>query len=134
MVIVDNTTCECWWRFVFFLNKKQNVFFFFKKNATQRLLLSMHGLSNLGICDIILFLEITGFSFLFVSFSNLFFRKILVVDEKTAFCGGMNISRHYVSPALNGSGIFRDTHLRVRGLSLFCCEKSLPFVCRSCCF
>jgi phosphatidylserine/phosphatidylglycerophosphate/cardiolipin synthase-like enzyme len=42
-------------------------------------------------------------------------RKIIVIDEKVGFCGGMNISRHYVSEALGGTGRFRDTHARVRG-------------------
>ena len=42
-------------------------------------------------------------------------RKIMVVDETTGFCGGMNVSRHYVSTALGGTGRFRDTHVRVRG-------------------
>jgi len=41
-----------------------------------------------------------------------------VCDNETAFCGGMNISRHYVSPKLGGTGRFRDTHLRVRGAAV----------------
>jgi cardiolipin synthase len=41
-------------------------------------------------------------------------RKILVVDEMTAFAGGMNISTDYAGPRL-GNGRFRDTHLSLTG-------------------
>jgi len=43
-------------------------------------------------------------------------RKILVVDEETAFCGGMNISADYAGKRF-GNGRFRDTHLLIRGPS-----------------
>jgi cardiolipin synthase len=42
-------------------------------------------------------------------------RKILIVDEKVAFSGGMNISSDYVGAAEGGNGRFRDTHVRVTG-------------------
>lgn len=41
-------------------------------------------------------------------------RKILVVDDDTAFSGGMNVSVDYAGPLL-GNSRFRDTHARVRG-------------------
>lgn len=41
-------------------------------------------------------------------------RKILVVDDRIAFCGGMNASEDYAGPQL-GNGLFRDTHLSVEG-------------------
>jgi len=41
-------------------------------------------------------------------------RKILVVDDDVAFCGGMNISCDYAGKAL-GNGLFRDTHLKLQG-------------------
>jgi cardiolipin synthase len=42
-------------------------------------------------------------------------RKILVVDGKVGFCGGMNIAAEYCGPALGGNGKFRDTHVKVEG-------------------
>lgn len=41
-------------------------------------------------------------------------RKILVVDDDTAFTGGINISRHYVPETQGGAG-WHDVHCRVRG-------------------
>lgn len=41
-------------------------------------------------------------------------RKIIVVDEKTAFCGGMNISSDYAGPNY-GNDRFRDTTAQVHG-------------------
>lgn len=41
-------------------------------------------------------------------------RKILVVDEDVAFCGGMNASEDYAGPKY-GNGLFRDAHLALRG-------------------
>jgi cardiolipin synthase len=41
-------------------------------------------------------------------------RKIIVVDDTTAFAGGMNISEDYAGPTL-GNGRFRDTHLSITG-------------------
>ena len=43
-------------------------------------------------------------------------RKILVVDESTAFTGGMNIGDEYGSSTLSAQGgPWRDTHVRVEG-------------------
>jgi cardiolipin synthase len=41
-------------------------------------------------------------------------RKILVVDGRLGFTGGLNIDRHYWSPEAPGRA-FLDTHFRVRG-------------------
>ncbi len=41
-------------------------------------------------------------------------RKILVVDDDVAFCGGMNVSVDYGS-SRHGNGMFRDTHLLLMG-------------------
>ncbi|MFT5291821.1 MAG: cardiolipin synthase [Planctomycetota bacterium] len=41
-------------------------------------------------------------------------RKILVVDEAIAFCGGMNASEDYAGER-HGNGVFRDAHLALRG-------------------
>ena len=41
-------------------------------------------------------------------------RKILVVDEELAFCGGMNASEDYAGERF-GNGLFRDAHLCLRG-------------------
>ena len=42
-------------------------------------------------------------------------RKILVVDERVGFTGGMNVGAEYCGPRLGGNGRFRDTHVRVEG-------------------
>ena len=42
-------------------------------------------------------------------------RKILVVDERVGFTGGMNVGREYCGPRLGGNNAFRDTHVRVEG-------------------
>mmetsp|Transcript_27990 Transcript_27990/g.68031 ORF Transcript_27990/g.68031 Transcript_27990/m.68031 type:complete len:539 (-) Transcript_27990:163-1779(-) len=42
-------------------------------------------------------------------------RKILLVDDSIAFCGGMNIADEYCGPELGGTGTFHDTHVRVEG-------------------
>ncbi|KAK5581006.1 hypothetical protein RB653_001033 [Dictyostelium firmibasis] len=43
-------------------------------------------------------------------------RKIMVVDEKFGFCGGMNISGKYVSSNMEGGkDYFRDTHCMIEG-------------------
>ncbi len=50
-------------------------------------------------------------------FFNLSFRdhrKLLVVDGKTAFVGGINIGSEYAGKKYNGGG-WRDTHLKVEG-------------------
>jgi cardiolipin synthase len=41
-------------------------------------------------------------------------RKILVVDRRTAFCGGMNVAEEYAGTRL-GTGLFRDTQLLLEG-------------------
>jgi cardiolipin synthase len=41
-------------------------------------------------------------------------KKIIVVDDRVAYCGGMNIADDYAGLRL-GTGLFRDTQLRVRG-------------------
>jgi len=41
-------------------------------------------------------------------------RKILIVDDEIAFCGGMNISVDYAGERY-GTGQFRDVHLRIEG-------------------
>jgi cardiolipin synthase len=42
-------------------------------------------------------------------------RKIVVVDRRIAFTGGMNIADRYGSPWRAGDGPWRDTHARVEG-------------------
>ena len=42
-------------------------------------------------------------------------RKILVVDRRVAYTGGMNIGNEYGSSLLPSVGRFRDTHARVEG-------------------
>ncbi|KAM9959919.1 hypothetical protein ACTFIW_007151 [Dictyostelium discoideum] len=43
-------------------------------------------------------------------------RKIIVVDEKYGFCGGMNISGKYASSNMDGGkDYFRDTHCMIEG-------------------
>jgi cardiolipin synthase len=41
-------------------------------------------------------------------------RKILVVDDTRAFCGGMNMAEEYAGPR-HGTGLFRDTQLALEG-------------------
>lgn len=41
-------------------------------------------------------------------------RKIIVIDGETGFVGGLNFADRYMS-GLSGIGIWRDTHLRVKG-------------------
>nr|CCC90153.1 putative cardiolipin synthetase [Trypanosoma congolense IL3000] len=42
-------------------------------------------------------------------------RKILIVDNKLGFCGGLNIGNEYCGKEKGGSGRFRDTHCAVMG-------------------
>lgn len=42
-------------------------------------------------------------------------RKILVVDRRVAYTGGMNIGDEYGSALIPGDRVFRDTHARVEG-------------------
>ena len=46
-------------------------------------------------------------------------RKVLVVDERVGFTGGMNIGREYCGKRLGGTHQFRDTHLKVEGPAVF---------------
>ena len=50
-------------------------------------------------------------------------RKILIVDGKTAFMGGLNIGDEYLgkNPHL---GSWRDTHLKIRGPAVQCLQSS----------
>lgn len=41
-------------------------------------------------------------------------RKIIIVDDKYAYCGGMNISEEYAGKRL-GSNKFSDAHMRIEG-------------------
>ncbi len=41
-------------------------------------------------------------------------RKILVVDGRIAFCGGMNVAEEYAGPR-HGTNVFRDTQVRLEG-------------------
>jgi len=51
------------------------------------------------------------------SYLNRDHRKILVVDDRVGFAGGMNISEDYAGERL-GNGRFRDTHARLEGPSV----------------
>ncbi|AFZ81236.1 cardiolipin synthetase, putative [Theileria equi strain WA] len=42
-------------------------------------------------------------------------KKILVVDDNTAYCGSLNISKRVVDEELGGDGAFYDIHARVHG-------------------
>eukprot|EP01094_Clydonella_sp_ATCC50884_P025482 TRINITY_DN6708_c0_g1_i2.p1 TRINITY_DN6708_c0_g1~~TRINITY_DN6708_c0_g1_i2.p1 ORF type:complete len:357 (-),score=0.91 TRINITY_DN6708_c0_g1_i2:463-1533(-) len=42
-------------------------------------------------------------------------RKVMIIDECVAFCGGMNMSNEWITPFLGGTGSFRDTHARIEG-------------------
>lgn len=48
-------------------------------------------------------------------------RKLLVVDNSVAFCGGMNLGGDYAGRDVGGTGRFRDSHARIEGpgVSLF---------------
>ncbi|HEX5024523.1 MAG TPA: cardiolipin synthase, partial [Agriterribacter sp.] len=57
---------------------------------------------------------------IFIAFANRLnyrnHRKILVVDGKTAFVGGINVSDRYINNSKNEKKLFwRDTHLRIDG-------------------
>eukprot|EP00471_Norrisiella_sphaerica_P008401 CAMPEP_0184496952 /NCGR_PEP_ID=MMETSP0113_2-20130426/35318_1 /TAXON_ID=91329 /ORGANISM="Norrisiella sphaerica, Strain BC52" /LENGTH=367 /DNA_ID=CAMNT_0026883841 /DNA_START=551 /DNA_END=1654 /DNA_ORIENTATION=+ len=42
-------------------------------------------------------------------------RKILLVDDTVAFCGGMNIADEYCGVEMGGTGLFHDTQVRIEG-------------------
>lgn len=47
-------------------------------------------------------------------------RKIIIVDGKTAFVGGINISDRYINDDADGDKLYwRDTHLRIDGFGVF---------------
>lgn len=49
-------------------------------------------------------------------------RKLCVIDGKTGYIGGMNIALRYVKG--NSHGPWRDTHLRIRGGSVYGIQRS----------
>lgn len=49
-------------------------------------------------------------------------RKILVVDGRVAFTGGLNIADEYADPA-DGGGGWRDTHARIEGPGAYMLER-----------
>jgi phosphatidylserine/phosphatidylglycerophosphate/cardiolipin synthase-like enzyme len=53
-------------------------------------------------------------------------RKILVVDDRVAFTGGLNVGNEYAGPQVGGSGRFRDSHCRVDD------PESVFFLARAC--
>lgn len=69
----------------------------------------------------------------FIAFANRLnyrnHRKIIIIDGKTAFVGGINVSDRYINDAKNPNQLYwRDTHLRIDGLGvhylqyLFLCD------------
>jgi cardiolipin synthase A/B len=42
-------------------------------------------------------------------------RKILVVDHKVGFCGGLNATGEYCDGRIGGTDRYRDTHIRIEG-------------------
>ncbi|WP_321504384.1 cardiolipin synthase [uncultured Methanoregula sp.] len=53
------------------------------------------------------------FRFINFRFNNRNHRKIVVIDGKTAFCGGFNVGDEYVGK--KELGCWRDTHVRING-------------------
>lgn len=55
-------------------------------------------------------------------------RKIIIVDGKTAFVGGINVSDRYINHSNSNKQFWRDTHLRIDGMGvhylqyLFLCD------------
>lgn len=41
--------------------------------------------------------------------------KLIVIDSDLGYCGGMNIGDDYAEKDVGGTGMFRDTHVRVQG-------------------
>ena len=69
----------------------------------------------------------------FIAFANRLnyrnHRKIIIIDGKTAFVGGINVSDRYINDAKNPNQLYwRDTHMRIDGLGvhylqyLFLCD------------
>lgn len=51
-------------------------------------------------------------------------KKVLVIDQRLAFCGGMNVAEEYAG-ARHGNGLFRDTQLALEGP----CARDLALLC-----
>lgn len=64
-------------------------------------------------CEIKEFFPVRLFSFSKINHRN--HRKIVVVDDKIAYLGGMNIGDEYMSRAKNRNLNWRDTHIRIEG-------------------
>lgn len=72
-------------------------------------------------------------------------QKILSVDGKVTFCGGMNISKgkpyrfqgltriDYADPSVGGTGRFKDIHCRVEGPAVQSLEKAFIRTLQKCC-
>lgn len=51
-------------------------------------------------------------------------RKIVIIDGKTSFVGGINIADRYINSDGNNSNCYwRDTHLKIEGLSTFLLQQ-----------
>lgn len=48
-------------------------------------------------------------------------RKMLIIDGKTAFMGGMNIADRYING--NGNGVWRDTDIRIEGPAILSLQR-----------
>ena len=64
-------------------------------------------------CEIKEFFPVRLFSFSKINHRN--HRKIVVIDDKIAYMGGMNIGDEYMSRAKKRNLNWRDTHLRIMG-------------------
>ncbi|HNX17177.1 MAG TPA: cardiolipin synthase [Methanoregula sp.] len=53
--------------------------------------------------------------FINIRFNNRNHRKIVVIDGKTAFCGGFNVGDEYVGEGVKKLGFWRDTHVKIDG-------------------
>jgi cardiolipin synthase A/B len=51
-------------------------------------------------------------------------KKILVVDQRLSFCGGMNVAEEYAGPR-HGNALFRDAQLALEGP----CARDLAWLC-----
>jgi cardiolipin synthase len=59
---------------------------------------------------------------------RVFFRnhqKAVVIDDRVAFVGGMNVNEDYCTTEFGGNGRFRDTHARLEGPCVFDIKKSI---------
>ncbi|PRP82861.1 cardiolipin synthetase 2 [Planoprotostelium fungivorum] len=46
-------------------------------------------------------------------------RKLLVIDDHTGFCGGMNIGSEYAGYKVGGTKFYRDTHMKITGPAVY---------------